>query len=107
LTASTAVAAPIAFHVQVNTASLIGSSDAPFALDFQLNGGSPLGNVAFISNFSFGGGAATTNPPATGFGLASGNLTSGVTLKDSSASFFNEFYQGFTPGTILSFDVSL
>jgi len=107
LTASSAMAAPISFHVQVDTASLIGSAEAPFALDFQLNGGDPLGNLVTISNILFGGGAATNDPPATGFGLAAGDLTSSVTLNDSSASFSNEFFQGFVAGNTLSFDVYL
>src|SRR5262249_24846320 len=37
-------------------------------------------------------------------GGASGNLSSSVTLTDN-ASFLNEFFQQFTPGTALGFDV--
>jgi hypothetical protein len=107
LTASVASATPLNFHVTVNTASLIGSADAPFSLDFQLIGGNPLGNFASITNIQFGGGAATSNPPADGAGLRSGNLTTGVTLGDNSANFFNEFFQAFTPGNTLNFDVYL
>ena len=95
------------FHVKVTTTPLIGSFSAPFALDFQLNGGNPLGNTATISNFTFGTGSATVNPPATFSGLGSGDLSSSVTVADDSLNAFNEFFQGFAPGSTLDFDVSL
>ena len=108
LSAAPATASSINFHVQVNTAPLVGSASAPFALDFQLIGGNPLGNTATISNFTFGGGAATTAPtPPNYTGLAAGSLTGTVTLGDDPANFFNEFFQGFTPGSTLGFDVLL
>lgn len=107
LTASSVDAAPITFHVNINTSSLAGSASAPFALDFQLNGGSPSANTATIFNFTFGGGAPSLNPAPTTIGLASGNLSSTVTLADNAANFFNEFYQGFTPGASIGFDVLL
>lgn len=107
LTASVASASPINFHVSVNTASLVGNASAPFALDFQLIGGNPLGNLAAITNINFGGGAATSNPAADGAGLRSGNLATAVTLNSNSLNFFNEFFQGFTPGSTLNFDVYL
>jgi len=37
------------FRVTVNTSSLIGSSSAPFALDFQFNNGSILNNNTVTS----------------------------------------------------------
>lgn len=105
LAASPVSAAPITFTVEVNTASLIGSSSAPFSLDFQLTGGSPLGNTATIGNFSFGGGSATG--AANTFGTATGSLSSTVTLSTSPSSFLNEFFQTFLPGSLLKFDVFL
>jgi hypothetical protein len=107
LSAAVAGATPITFHVTVNTASLVGNGAAPFAIDFQLNGGTPFGNSATITNFTFGGGAATTTPPVTTFGLASGSLTSAVTLQSNSLNAFNEFYQGFSPGSFFAFDLQL
>jgi hypothetical protein len=104
--ASLAHASTITFAVNVNTAPLIGSSAAPFYLDFQLTGGSPLGNTATIGSFNFGGGAAAPDPGVT-FGLASGSLTTGVTVSDDSTHPFNDFYQGFTLGNTLGFIVSL
>jgi hypothetical protein len=107
LNATESQAATIGFHIIVNTSTLPGNPSAPFALDFQLNGGNPLSNTATISNFTFGGGAANSSPAATTFGLASGSLTSSVILNSNPGSFFNEFYQGFTPGAALGFDVLL
>ena len=94
------------FTVSLDTSSLIGNANGPFSLDFQLNDGSGTNdgnNTAKLSNFNFGSGTATG--AATNSGGASGNLTSGVTIKDSS--FVNELYQSFTPGNTLKFDVSL
>jgi len=103
---SVTTAAPFSFSVVVNTSALIGNSSAPFSLDFQLIGGIPSGNTVEVSNFNFGGGQATGAPVAT-TGV-SGDLTSSVTLTTSSAgSFFNEFFQTFTPGSSLRFDVAV
>jgi hypothetical protein len=100
-----AEATSIAFHVQVTTAPLIGNPAGPFSLDFLLNdaSGTLAGpNTVVISDFNFAGGSPTGAP--TLFGGASGSLSSSVTLSDS-ANFSNEFFQAFTPGTALGFDV--
>jgi hypothetical protein len=92
------------FHVTVNTSSLIGSSSAPFSLDFQFNNGTVLNNnSAVVNNFSYSGGAATGSP--TLLGGATGNISSSVVFNNSSA--FQELFQTFTPGTSLGFDVNL
>jgi hypothetical protein len=101
--AAPALAAPIGFMVTVNTSSLSGNPAAPFYLDFQLTNGAAVSNSATISNFSFGGGSASG--AATLDGGASGSLASSVFLTDTS--FINEFYQAFTPGSLLSFFVTL
>jgi hypothetical protein len=109
--ASTFVAAHSAdaafFHVTVDTSALIGNLD-DYALDFTLTGGNPFANTVTLSNFTFtGGGAANSNPAASTTGLASGSLGTSVTLSDSSVSFFNEFFQGFTVGNTVAFDVNI
>ncbi len=82
------------------------SGNGPFSLDLQLNYGSgPFGNNATVNNFSFGGGSATGAPTLSG--SASGNLNSAVTLSDNGVNGFNEFFQSFTPGSTLSFEVAL
>ncbi|MGC4085948.1 MAG: NF038129 family PEP-CTERM protein [Vicinamibacterales bacterium] len=110
LLASAAHATTLTYDVVINTTSLVGSSLAPFALDFQLTGGTPSPSSASIYNVTFGvPQAAPSDPPATAVGLASGTLASGVTLDVNSANFFSEFFEGFVPGGLLGFtlDVTL
>jgi hypothetical protein len=105
LTARPASATPISFQVTVNTAPLIGNVNGPFSLDFQLiDGSGTVPNQVTLSNFNFNGGGAVGSGTATP-GVA-GSLSSLVTL-DTTANAFNEFYQQFTPGTSLSFNVSM
>jgi hypothetical protein len=103
--ASPAEATSIGFHVQVNTAPLIGNPAGPFFLDFSLSDGSGTlagPNTVQIGSFAFGGGGAVGAPTLSGG--AAGSLSGLVTLSDS-ANAFNEFFQQFTPGTALGFDV--
>jgi hypothetical protein len=97
------------YAVTIQTAPLASSSlsgNGPFSLDFAITyGGQSAGNTATINNFSFGGGAATGTPILTG--NAAGSLSSAVTLSDSSSSFYNDLNQTFSPGTTVSFDVTL
>jgi hypothetical protein len=104
--APTGGATSIEYFVDVNTASLAGNASGPFSLDFQLNDGSGAGdgnNTATINNFAFGSGGASGTANLSGG--ASGDLSSVVSLTDTSA--FNEFYQTFNAGSTLSFDVTL
>jgi PEP-CTERM motif-containing protein len=103
--ASPASATSIGIHVQVNTAPLVGNPAGPFSLDFALTDGSgtlAVPNTVTITNFGFSGGGPVG--PTNLTGGASGSLSSAVTLTDSTF-FFSEFFQQFTPGTTLSFDV--
>ena len=94
--------ADLSWTVSLDTSQLATNYTGPFGLDFELVGSS--GNTVTLSNFSFGGGMAG---PGLAFttGGASGALTGGVTLDDTS-SFFSDFNQQFTPGGMLSFAVS-
>jgi hypothetical protein len=89
----------------------VGNAYAPFALDFQLTSGdtsSGVVNTATLSSFTFGtGGGSGTGNPFANSGNASGDLGSTVTLNTSGGSFFNEFSQYFTPGSLLSFQLDL
>jgi hypothetical protein len=105
LVCCSAGSAQIAFNVTLDTSTL-GGFPGPFAIDFQLNDGSGTGdanNTATITNFLFGGGAPSGSPVLSGG--ATGDLSSSVVITDSD--FFNDFNQGFTPGSSLSFDVYL
>jgi hypothetical protein len=100
--AQSVTASTLGFEVLVNTAPLIGSAAGPFSLDFQLIGSGS--NTVVINRFNFGGGGAVA--PASRSGGASGDLNSGVALDDGS-SFFNELFEPFTPGSSLSFFVTM
>jgi hypothetical protein len=79
----------------------------PFSLAFELTDGSGTrdgNNIVTMSNFQFGLGGGVVGAPFTS-GSASGDLSTSVALTD--AQFDNIFFQGFTPGTILQFDLSL
>ena len=90
-----------------------GSGSAPFSLFFQLTDGRGIGdgnNTITLSNFSVAGGSFT--PGVFTFGGAAGDLTTSVTLTDTS--FFNSFQQGFsfpsglTPASrLLSFQLNM
>ncbi len=104
--AAAAHAAPIAFHVELDTSILPGHAGAPFALLFELTDGSGSGdanNTASLSNFSFAGGAMLGAPALDGG--ASGSTSAGITLTDTA--FLSAFTQGFSAGAKLGFDVSL
>ena len=98
--------AAIMYHATVDTSSLVGDPLAPFSLYFQFNDGEGTGdtnNTITLSNFTFGGGSATgTATPTNG---ASGDLSLGISIVDSSA--FNDIYQSFTAGSSLGFDINL
>ncbi len=99
--------ASIIFDVSLDTSPLIGDPAAPFALEFQFNDGSGLGdgnNMLVLDNFSFGAGGAAVDAPSSGGGV-SGSVGTSVSFLDNE--FFNQFIQPFTPGDLLSFRVSL
>ena len=88
---------------QYDTSPLMGSPPpGPFYIDFQLNDGRGIGdanNMVAIGNFQFDGGNPMGNPLPP-IGGAMGDLSSSVTITDSS--FLNEFTQQFNPGSDLS-----
>jgi hypothetical protein len=99
------------YDFTLETSGLVGSAHAPFALDFQLTSGdtsSGVANTATLSLFTFGtGGSPDIGNPFPNSGDASGDLGSTVMLNTSGGSFFNEFSQYFTPGSLLSFQLDL
>lgn len=104
---TTATHADVNFHVSLDTTPLTGSlaANAPFSLLFQLIDGDGIANNTMtMENFSFSTGSAGGNIQL--FGGAMGDLAGIVTLSDSDPGFiFNAFYQEFTPGNTLDFDV--
>ncbi len=98
----------LTYLVSLDTTSLKNQpGQGPYYLDFQLSDGSGNGgdgnNTVLISQLSLGGGALVgAGVPSGG---AAGDLSSAVTITDSQ--FFNDFNQQLTPGSSLSFQVSL
>ncbi len=102
----TCIANAVTYNVSLDTSSLIGNLSAPFYLDFQMTDGSGDNygnNTATVSDFQFGGGHAVGS--ATPTGDASGDVATGITLADTD--FWNDIYQEFVPGSVLSFLVTL
>jgi hypothetical protein len=96
------------FAVSVDTSGLSSNYTAPFGIDLQLISGlNASGNTAALSDFNFGSGGSASGSPSSMGGNVSGSLSSTVTLIANPSNFFNDFNQGFTPGSMLSFTVDL
>jgi hypothetical protein len=103
LTAS--LRADVVYTFNLNTGPLVGNGH--FILDLQFLDGSGLpidlkNNTVTLTNFAFGAGGSPSGGGTT-TGGASGSLASGVTLNDTD--FFNEYFENFTPGSLLSFTI--
>ncbi len=96
--------ANVIYSVNLNTTQLAGAP-GEIALAFQLNDGGGIGdsnNVVMLSNFTFGGGSASSCPlNCLPIGDASGDANTAITLVDTY--FFNSIAHRFTPGSNLSF----
>lgn len=105
--AALAMAGPITYDVTVNTSSITGTAGS---LDFNFNPG-PLGPQAAslqILNFASDGSLADCAANFQGFcptGDVSGTLPATLTFSNDTA--FNDYFDDFTFGTTISFDVSL
>jgi hypothetical protein len=104
LTAITPVEADTLVNGSVSIAPLqfLNANDAPFYIDFTLTGTNA--DSVDLTNFNFGGGSAIagTGVPTNG---VSGSIPGGLVLT-AGADFYNDYYQQFNPGSILSFSLS-
>jgi hypothetical protein len=105
--ASLASAEPITYDVTVNTSSIAGTMGA---LDFQFNPGPLITQPASLQilDFTSNGSLAACALNFQGFcptGDVTGTLPSTVTFNNDTA--FNDYFDDFTYGTFISFDVSL
>jgi hypothetical protein len=105
LWAGQSASADVLYTFTMDTSPLVGNG--LFTLDLQFLDGSGLpidlnNNTVTLTNFAFGAGGGPSGG-GTATGGASGSLASGVTLKD--IAFFNEYFENFTPGTLLSFNI--
>ena len=101
LCAATAMANVITYDVTVNTSSISGTTGS---LDFNFNPGSLVTQSASLQILSFtSNGTLAGSPELTGD--ASGALPGTLTFDNGTG--FNDYFEGFTFGSTLSFDVSL
>jgi hypothetical protein len=99
LLSASSPAGAVPIDVIVDTTLLSGT---PATLAFDLLDGDPASNTATISDFSTDGALGTSS---TSGGPVSGALPGTVTIADGS--FFNEYLQDITLGSMLSFRVDL
>ena len=99
--ASLALADPITYDVIVNTSAISGTSGS---LEFQFNPGGLDTQAASLQILNFTSDGTLAGSPAI-TGDVSGTLPG--TLAFDNGAFFNDYFEGFTFGTTLAFNVSL
>lgn len=99
--ASMASAAPITYDVTVVTSSISGTSGS---FDFNFNPGPLVTQAASLQILSFASNGTPAGSP-TLTGDVSGALPATLTFDNGTA--FNDYFEGFTFGSTLSFQVSL
>ena len=99
--ASMASAAPITYDVTVDTSSISGTSGS---LDFEFNPGPLVTQAASLQILSFSSDGTLAGTLAL-TGDVSGALPGTVTFDNGTV--FNDYFEGFTYGSTLSFQVSL
>jgi len=78
-----AYATAVSFSVNVDTTSLVGTYEAGFVL-LDASGLGDANNTVTIDDFAYGGGSAGAVDPTFTIGGATGDLSSGIDLVDSS-----------------------
>ncbi|MGJ5817293.1 NF038129 family PEP-CTERM protein [Paludibaculum fermentans] len=101
--ASSGQAGPIVYSVVINTAAINGTPG--YYLDLQLNPGDATSQpiTATITSFAVSGGSMDASPSP--MGAVTGTLPSNVTLHNSTP--INSYFDGFTPGTAITFLLTL
>jgi len=97
---------PTGYGPALNAANLamnVNNIPGPYAIEVALTNPGNATNTIVIDNFNFGGGSASGSPSY--IGVASGDLSTSVTLTDNNTFIQNLFFQGFTPGSDISFTV--
>lgn len=96
-----ASADPVTYNVTVNTSSITGTVGS---LDFNFNPGPLVTQAASLQILSFSSDGTLAGSP-TLTGDVSGALPATLTFDNGTG--FNDYFEGFTFGSTLSFDVSL
>lgn len=96
-----ALAAPITYSVTVDTSLISGTAGS---LDFNFNPGPLVTQAATLQILNFSGNGSLAGSPLL-FGDIGGTLPAALSFDNGAA--LNDYFQGFTFGSILSFNVSL
>lgn len=99
--ASIASAAPITYDVTVDSSSISGTAGS---LDFEFNPGPLVTQAANLQILNFASNGSLAGSPML-TGDVAGALPATLTFDNGSA--FNDYFEGFTFGSTLSFEVSL
>lgn len=100
--ASVATAGPITYAVAVNTSSVAGTAAS---LDFNFNPGPLVSQSAFLQILGFASDGTLAGAPTLTGDVAGGPLPAALTFDNGSG--FNDYFDGFTFGTTLTFSVRL
>jgi hypothetical protein len=101
LLSATAFAGPITYSVSIDSSSIAGTSGS---FDFNFNPGPFTTQAASLQILGFTTNGSLTGSPSL-FGNVSGTLPATLTFNNGAA--FNDYFQGLTFGSTLSFSVSL
>jgi PEP-CTERM motif len=102
LAASPAWAGPITYHVSVNTSSIAGTAGS---LDFEFNPGPLASQSASLQILNFASNGSLAGAPQIFGDVTGGPLPTTLTFDNGGA--FNDYFEGFTFGSALAFDVRL
>jgi PEP-CTERM motif-containing protein len=100
--ASAASAGPITYHVSVDTSSIAGTDGS---LDFNFNPGPLVSQAASLQILNFASDGTLAGGPQTFGDVNGGPLPSTLTFDNGGA--FNDYFEGFTFGSLLTFDISV
>src|SRR5437879_3296814 len=97
-----ASAGPITYVVSINSSSVTGTVGS---LDFQFNPGPLVSQSASLQVLSFSSNGALAGGPSVIGDVSGGPLPTTVTFDNRAG--FSDYFQGFTFGSLLSFNVLL
>jgi PEP-CTERM motif len=102
LAGSPAWAGPITYHVSVDTSSIAGTAGS---LDFQFNPGPLDTQAASLQILNFASDGSLAGSPQVFGDVSGGPLPSTLTFDNGGP--FNDYFDGFTFGRTLAFDITL
>jgi hypothetical protein len=102
LAGSTAWAGPITYHVSIDTSSIAGTAGS---LDFNFNPGPLSSQAATLQILNLTSDGSLAGGPQIFGDVTGGPLPATLTFDNGGA--FNDYFEGFTFGSALAFDISL